>query len=214
MTELRTLFLVHHDVFTMVVRKDSNINVFDDIKGHRVNIGAPGTGVRSTMHQLMEIKGWTEKDFKLATDLKTSEQAQALCDNKIDVMVDVIGHPSGAVQEASATCDTMILPVDKATVAKLMKGYSYYDNYVIPGGMYPGSDNEINTFAVRTSVLSTKDVNDDLIYALVKLLFRGFELIKSSRPVFANITKKSMVDKNTAPLHDAAVKYYKEVGLL
>ncbi len=214
MTELRTLFLVHSDVFTVVVRQDSNIKKFDDIKHQRVNIGAPGTGVRSTMTQLMDIKGWKENDFKLSTDLKSSEQAQSLCDNKIDVMIDVIGHPSGAVQEASATCDTMILPIDKETIDALIAKHPYYGHHIIPGGIYPGTENDINTFSVRTSVLSTTNVDDEIIYNLVKAAFKGFKLIKSSRPVFAHLTKKDMVDTNTAPLHNGAIKYYKEVGLL
>ena len=38
---------------------------------------------------------------KLASELKSAEQAAALCDNKVDAMVFVVGHPSGSIKEAT-----------------------------------------------------------------------------------------------------------------
>ena len=73
--ELRAVFSVHPEPFTVVVRADSGINSFDDLKGKRVNIGNPGSGQRGTMEVLME-KQWAGKwsDFALASELKSSEQ--------------------------------------------------------------------------------------------------------------------------------------------
>ncbi|MGB5775930.1 MAG: TAXI family TRAP transporter solute-binding subunit, partial [Sedimenticolaceae bacterium] len=95
--ELRSVFGVHPELFTVIARKDAGIKSFDDLKGKRVNIGNPGSGQRATIDVIMEAKGWTNSDFKLASELKSSEQAQALCDNKIDAMVFVVGHPSGSI---------------------------------------------------------------------------------------------------------------------
>ena len=47
MSNLRLLTYLHKEHFTISVRKDSGIKTIDDIKGKRVNIGAPGTGVRN-----------------------------------------------------------------------------------------------------------------------------------------------------------------------
>ena len=76
--ELRAVFSVHPEPFTVVARKDSGIKSFDDLKGKRVNIGNPGSGQRGTMEVLMAAKGWKNSDFKLASELKASEQSQAL----------------------------------------------------------------------------------------------------------------------------------------
>ncbi|MCB1769576.1 MAG: TAXI family TRAP transporter solute-binding subunit, partial [Candidatus Competibacteraceae bacterium] len=89
--ELRAVFSVHPESFTVVARKDSGIKTFDDLKGKRVNIGNPGSGQRATIEALMKEKGWDTSVFKLASELKAAEQAQALCDNKIDAMVYVVG---------------------------------------------------------------------------------------------------------------------------
>ena len=48
-----------------------------------VNVGNPGLA-SSTMEMLMAAKGWTMNDFALVSELKSAEQAQALCEDKID----------------------------------------------------------------------------------------------------------------------------------
>ncbi len=110
--DLRAVFSVHAEPFTVVARADAGISTFDDLKGKRVNIGNPGSGQRSTMEELMAAKGWTEDDFALASELKSAEQAQALADNKIDAIVFTVGHPSGSIQEATTTVDAVMVPVE------------------------------------------------------------------------------------------------------
>ncbi|MCW8885558.1 MAG: TAXI family TRAP transporter solute-binding subunit, partial [Motiliproteus sp.] len=89
--ELRAIFSVHPEPFTVVARADAGIKTFDDLKGKRVNVGNPGSGQRGTMEILMKAKGWDMKSFALASELKSSEQSSALCDNKIDAMLFTVG---------------------------------------------------------------------------------------------------------------------------
>ena len=145
------MFSVHPEPFTVVARADSGIESFDDLKGKRVNVGNPGSGQRSTMEVLMDAKGWTMDDFALASELKSAEQAQALCDNKIDAMVFTVGHPSGSIQEATTTCDTKLIPVSGPEVDQLVEENPYYAKAVIPGGMYAGTDEDVETFGVKAT---------------------------------------------------------------
>ncbi|HEX2255776.1 MAG TPA: TAXI family TRAP transporter solute-binding subunit, partial [Afifellaceae bacterium] len=102
--DLRAVFSLHPEPFTVVARPDSGIENFEDLKGKRVNISNPGSGQRNTMELLMERYGWTMSDFELASELPSREQAQALCDNQIDAFVFTVGHPSGSIAEPVATC--------------------------------------------------------------------------------------------------------------
>jgi len=101
--DLRAVFSVHPEPFTVVARKDSGIRKFEQLKGKRVNIGNPGSGQRGTMEVVMGVYGWKKGDFRLASELKSAEQSKALCDNKIDAMVFTVGHPSGSIKEASTS---------------------------------------------------------------------------------------------------------------
>lgn len=213
--ELRAVFSVHPEPFTMVARADSGIKNFMDIKGKRVNIGNPGSGQRGTMEVMMEAAGIKKSDLKLVSELKAAEQSKALCDNKIDAMVYVVGHPNGSIKEATTSCDSVIVNVNGPAVDKLIADTPYYRTAMIPGGMYRGTDSDTNTFGVGATFVSSTAVPEDVIYNVVKAVFENFDSFKKLHPAFGVLKKEEMVkDGLSAPLHDGAAKYYKEAGLL
>ena len=213
--DLRAVFSVHPEPFTVVARADSGIKNFMDLKGKRVNIGNPGSGQRGTMDVFMGALGWTKKDFKLASELKSAEQAKALCDNKIDAMVFTVGHPSGSIKEATTSCDSVLVTVDGAAVDKLVADNDYYRTATIPGGMYRGTAANTKTFGVGATFVSSAKVPEAVIYNVVKAVFTNFDQFQKLHPAFKVLKKEEMIkDGLSAPLHKGAAKYYKEAGLM
>ncbi|MCB1859979.1 MAG: TAXI family TRAP transporter solute-binding subunit [Gammaproteobacteria bacterium] len=213
--DLRAVFSVHAEPFTVVARADSGIKNFEDLKGKRVNIGNPGSGQRGTMEVLMGALGWTNDDFALASELKPAEQSKALCDNKIDAMVYTVGHPSGSIKEATTSCDTILVSVTGPAVDKLVSENDYYRVATIPGGMYRGNPDDVKTFGVGATFVSSTNVPADTVYVVVKSVFENFDSFRKLHPAFEHLQKEQMVkDGLSAPLHDGAAKYYKEAGLM
>jgi TRAP transporter TAXI family solute receptor len=213
--DLRAVFSVHAEPFTVVARKDSGIKTFDDLKGKRVNIGNPGSGQRGTMEVVMAAKGWTKDDFSLVSELKAAEQSQALCDNKIDAMIYTVGHPNGSIKEATTSCDTVLVSVNGPVIEKLVADNAYYRMAVIPGGMYAGSPDDTTTFGVGATFVSSTNTPGDTVYHVVKGVFENFDSFRKLHPAFGNLQKEQMVkDGLSAPLHDGAAKYYTEAGLM
>jgi len=213
--DLRAVFSVHPEPFTMVARTDSGIKNFKDIKGKRVNIGNPGSGQRGTMDVVMEAMGMSKDDLQLASELKAAEQSSALCDNKVDAMVYVVGHPNGSIKEATTSCDSVLVNVTGPAIDKLIAERPYYRTATIPGGMYRGSDADTTTFGVGATFVSSAKVPEEVIYNVVKAVFDNFDDFKKLHPAFSVLKKEEMIkDGLSAPLHDGAKKYYKEVGLL
>ncbi len=213
--ELRSVFSVHPESFTVVARRDAKIQSLDDLKGKRVNIGNPGSGQRATMEVVMRALGWTPKTFSLASELKPAEQSQALCDNKVDAIVYVVGHPNGSIQEATTACDTVIVPVTGPAIEKLVKDAPYYAQATIPGGMYKGNAKGIETFGVKATFVSSTRTPADTVYEVVKAVFEDFAAFKKLHPAFGHLDPKRLVkDGNSAPLHDGAARYFKEKGMM
>ncbi|MBN7776052.1 TAXI family TRAP transporter solute-binding subunit [Nitratireductor aquimarinus] len=213
--KLRSVFSLHAEPLTLVARKEAGIASFDDLKGKRVNIGNPGSGQRALMDLLIAEKGWTNSDFAVAAELAPAEQSSALCDNNIDAFAYTVGHPAGAIQEATTTCDSVIVPVEGEAVDKLVADNPYYFKATIPGGMYRGTDNDVNTFGVGATVVTSADVPDDVVAAFVDAVFKDFDAFKALHPALANLTPESMVNQgNSAPMHPGAEAYYKEKGWL
>ncbi|SFM42024.1 hypothetical protein SAMN05421721_10551 [Ectothiorhodospira mobilis] len=213
--KLRAVLSLHPEPFTVLVRADSDIQHFEDIRGKRVNVGNPGSGQRGTVERLMAAYGWTMDDFALASELPSREQGQALCDNRIDVMLFTVGHPSAAIQEPIATCNARLVPVDGQVVDRLIEENPYYFRASIPAGMYPGQEEDVTTFGVGATLVSSTDTSEAAIYALVKAVFERFDTFKTLHPAFAVLEKEAMVREGlSAPLHPGAERYYREAGLL
>ena len=211
---LRAVFSIHPEPFTVVARADAGIKTFDDLKGKRVNIGNPGSGSRGTMDVLMAAKGWAVGDFELVTELKSSDQARAVCEGKIDAMVFTVGHPSGSIKEATTECDTVLVEVAGPEVEALIAGNPYYRTATVPGGMYKGNADDIQTFGVGATLVTSSKVPDETVYALVKTVFDNMKRFRRLHPALGILKEEEMIkDGLSAPLHDGAVKFYSEVNI-
>ncbi len=212
---LRAVFSLHPEPFTVVARADAEISSFADLQGKRVNVGNPGSGQRATMEVVMEAMGWTMDDFGVVSELQAGEQAQALCDNNIDAMVYTVGHPSGAIEEATTACDTVIVPVDNEAVSGLVEDNSYYREATIPGGMYRGTEDDVLTFGVGASFVTADFVDEETVYQVTKAVMDNLDDFRELHPALGILVREEMVtDGISAPLHPGAERYYEEAGLL
>ena len=213
--ELRAVFSVHPEPFTVVARADAGIETFEDLAGKRVNVGNPGSGQRGTMEVVMEAYGWTMDDFALAAELQAAEQSQALCDNNIDAMIYTVGHPAGSIQEATTACDSVLVEVSGETIDALVADRPYYRTATIPGGMYRGNDEDVHTFGVGATFVTSADVPEEVVYTVVSAVFENLDQFRGLHPAFANLEAAAMAnDGLSAPLHPGAERYFREAGLI
>ncbi|MCD9462858.1 TAXI family TRAP transporter solute-binding subunit [Photobacterium phosphoreum] len=213
MTDIRAVFSLQSEVFTILAREDSGIHSFEDLKNKRVNLGNPGSGQRDTFEQILAVKNWNSDVFSLVSDLKPAEQAPAMSDNKIDAMSYFVGHPNGAIQEASTTTDTRLIPVTGPEIDALLKEKSYFTKAIIPGGMYRGNPNDTVSIGGKAVLSTNADTDPEMVYQLVKSVFTNIDRFKRLHPAFAELKETDMIKTGlTAPLHDGAIRYYKERG--
>ena len=211
---LRSVMSLYFESFTLVARSDSGINSINDLVGKRVNLGNPGSGQRSTMDVVMNVMGWTEATFAEVHELKASEQSGALCNGTIDAMVYTVGHPNASIKEATALCDSILVEVTGAEIAKLVSDNDYYSFVTIPGGMYRGTDSNTNTFGVGATLVTSADMSEEVVYEMVKSVFDNIETFRELHPAFSEVdTTKMATEGLSAPIHPGAMKYYREKGI-
>ncbi len=213
--QLRSILSLYPEAFTVLARKDAKIENFQQLEGKRVNIGNPGSGQRSTMEQLMSEYGWTKDNFSQTTELKSAEQARALCDNKIDAFVYIVGHPSGAFKHATTSCETTLVTISGDKIAQMIKNNFYYRLISIPGGMYRGNPKDINSFGVTASLVTSANVDDDVIYHITRTIFENLPKLKKMHRALKKLQPSEMIADNlNIPLHEGAKRYFKENNLL
>jgi hypothetical protein len=213
--DLRAVFALHPEPFTVVARKEANVTKFEDFKGKRFNVGNPGSGTLASMNELLAAMNWTMKDFALASELRPDEHGPALCDGKIDGFFYAVGHPSANIQDPTTICGAKLVSLTGPAVDKLVKEKPYYAMATIPGGMYPNNPNPTTTYGVQATIVSSAKVPADVVYTIVKTVFDNLDEFKKLHPALANLKAEDMVKNGlSAPLHEGAVRYYKEKGLI
>ena len=211
--DLRAVFAVHPEPFTVVARKEANIGKFEDFKGKRFNVGNPGSGTRASMEELLTAMGWKLSDFSLASELKADEHGPALCDGKIDGFFYGVGHPSANIQDPTTSCGAKLVPLTGPVVDKLVADKPYYAKVSIPAGLYPNNPQATPTYGVLATVVASSKTPADTIYAVTKAVFDNFDEFKKLHPALAHLKPEDMVRNGlSAPLHDGAARYYKEKG--
>ena len=211
--DLRAVFSVHPEPFTVLARKEANVKTFADFKGKRFNVGNPGSGTRASMEEMLGAMGWKLSDFSLASELKADEHGPALCDGKIDGFYYGVGHPSANIQDPTTSCGAKLVSLTGPAIDKLIADKPYYAKAVIPGGLYPNNPDATTTYGVLATVVASSKAPAESVYQVVKAVFDNFDEFKKLHPALANLKPENMVhDGLSAPLHEGAARYYKEKG--
>jgi len=212
---LRTVFSIHPESVTLVAAEDAVIRTIYDLKGKRVNIGNPGSGQRQNAIDALRSAGIHYKKDILAEEVKAAEAPGLLQDGRIDAFFYTVGHPSGAIKEATAgKRKVRIIPI--AGVEELVSEYPYYAATVIPIRFYPGAanKNDIHTFGMKATLVTSSEVPADIVYAVTKEVFESLHEFKRLHSAYHGLTKENMLEGLCAPIHTGAAKYYREIGLL
>lgn len=213
--DIRSLFSLHSEPFTLVVQAKSGIRKVSDLLGKRVNIGTSGSGHRETIDTIMLAKGWKKKSFSEAVELAPAAGTNAFCNGQLDAMVLTVGHPSKLVKKMTNTCGGRLLDIVDSDIAQMVKKLPYYSKTNIPSGLYKDAMRNIRSFGSSATVISTAKVSKKAAYAVVKSVFDNFKKFKNSHQALKFLDKKEMVSKAlSAPLHPGAIAYYKEAGLM
>lgn len=213
-SSLRALFSLHAEPVTIVGRLDAGIETFSDLVGKRVNVGETGSGTFATTVMLMRAFGLSGKDLARQFNLPADSAALALCENRIDAMVLVVGHPSRVVREVSESCAVRFASVTGKPVASLLERHPYFSRATIAPNTYVGQERSVQSLGVRASVLTTDQLPERLAYEITRATFDNQAALTRLHPAFRSLTPAMMLLGSSAPLHKGAARYLRERELL
>ena len=214
--DLRAVFALAPEAVTFVAAEDSGIKSLKDAKGKVVNIGNPGSGNRQNAIDVFEAAGINiEKDLK-AESIKAADAPRMLQDGRIDGFFYTVGHPNGNIKEATAgKRKTRIVSI--TDIEPLVKKFPYYSLTNIDMAQYPEATNaneKVTTVGMLATFVTSAKVPDDVVYAITKEVFENLDEFKKLHPALEGLTRETMLEGLTAPIHPGALKYYKEAGLM
>jgi len=214
--DLRAVFSIHPEAITLIASQQSGVNSVADLKGKRVNIGNPGSGQLQNSKDVIVAAGLGLADIH-AERVKAVEAPGLLQDEKVDAFFYTVGHPNGNIKEAtSGRIKVRIVPIKGPGIDNLLKKHSYYAKAVIPAEFYPNAVNrdDIESIGVKATFVASKKLADDIVYAITKEVFDNLAAFKKLHPAYAVLTRENMLQGLSAPIHQGALKYYKEADLV
>ena len=211
---IRTVASLYPEHVQVVVAKGAGIKNIADLKGKRVGVGAPGSGVEGDVQAIFKLAGLTYKDLKKADYLDFAAVTSRFKDNQIDAGFVVAGFPTASIMDLTTTKDVDLMSFDDAFLAKLHKAYPFFVASTIPAKTYKGIDTDTKTPAVMAILITNDSVPADQIYAFLTGMFDNLKDIAAVHAKGKEITLKGALDGLTAPLHPGAEKFYKEKGLI
>lgn len=209
LTTFRTVAGLYAEAVQLVTT-NPNIKSVADLKGKKVSIGAPGSGVYFNAVDILEAAGLSEKDINPQYQ-NFDQSADALKDGKIDAAFIVAGAPTPAITELCMTnAKTKIVPIDGDIAEKLMKDNTFYSVYKIPANSYSNQDKEITTVTVKATLIVSADATEDDVYNITKAIFDNIEAISNEHAKGAELSLENATEGLTVPFHAGAAKYFKE----
>ncbi|MER2108910.1 MAG: TAXI family TRAP transporter solute-binding subunit [Solibacillus sp.] len=198
---------LYPETVQLVTLADSGIKSFEDLKGKKVSVGAPGSGTYANAEQLLEIHGLAMTDIE-AQNLDFGESTDGIQSGQIDAAFITAGYPTGAVEALNATNGVYIVPVTADKATELIAKYPYYATDAIPVGTY-GLEEEVPAVSVGAMLAVKKDLPDDLVYAMTKAIYDNTSKISHAKGAF--IKAETGLDGIGIEVHPGAQKYFDEV---
>ena len=212
--DLRAVFSLYTESVTLVATKDSGIRTVQDVRGKRVDIGHPDSGIRQNSIDALDAAGIDWKKDIIVYGEKPDARADMYLHSKLDAFFHTVGHPNADIRFAvNSLPGARFIPL--VNIEKLLSKYPYYSKTFIPIKLYPGAANkeDVETFGIRATFLTSANISDDVVYAITKTIFDDFESLGEYDPVLNTFKKESMLEGLMAPIHSGALRYYKEIGL-
>ncbi|MFY9074415.1 TAXI family TRAP transporter solute-binding subunit [Malaciobacter mytili] len=201
--KIRALFPIPYLTMHVVVRADSNINSFKDLKGKSLLIGK-GTYGANEAKKYIEAFG-LKGDVKLI-GAELSGAVSALKNAQIDGFATSGSYPAPNVIEAAASIKIKLLSMSDEEIAKTKR-----DKIIIPAGTYAGLKEDITTTTLPVGVYTTTQMSEETAYELTKAFWESKENLEKQNIWWKAITVNNLKMFKTK-LHKGALKYYNEVN--
>lgn len=197
--------------FVQIITTDkAKIEKVEDLKGKRVGVGAPGSGVELNAQAILEAHNMSYDDFK-QDFLSYSEAIDGIKNGTVDAAFVTSGLPNPSVTDLETTEKVKVIPIEGKGMKKLRELYPYYSENVIPKGTY-GNDKDIKTASIMNLLVVNDKLDDETVYKLTKTMFENIDSVQKSHNAAKEITLETAKDNVPIPFHPGAEKYYKEAG--
>lgn len=196
------------EVGHVLINTQSGIEAMADLQGKQIALPPKGSGAYQLFMPIAQHYGIQTGQLQPSTS--TAAAYKQLQRGRVDALFQVIRPGSTALKEVLRSPTIRLLPIRQTDALRLT--YPYLESASIPAGTYDGTlpipDQAIETIAVRALLIAHRQVREDVIYAITRVLQKHkMELVAQYPPAF-NIEPPQSQEVLGWPLHPGAEQYY------
>jgi len=209
--DLLTLMNMYPAPQHLLTTSRTGIKTFEDIRGKKVSVGAPGGGDQVLTNMILAAAGWDpEKDIQ-KQQLTQPEAVTALKDGNLDAVFFNFAIPGAAVMEIAAVRDVVMISLPDDVIEKVCKANPFMMPSVIPAGTYDKQSVDVKTIADGNFLVVNSKMTDQVAYDCVRIFVEKREdIMKTTAQAVNFVPEKAAV--GIIPFHPGAAKYLKEQG--
>ena len=211
-TDLRAIANLYEMPVGIIVKESAKINSLNDFKGKRLNFGNRGSGKRTMAELLFKYKGWVNSDFKEVTEYKTEKMGKAFCANKLDILIELLGHPAEFYSKMIEQCGGKLFNFTQDEIEGLTKILPFSIPQKIRGGLYYDTPHDTKTFGFQAVMITSSKIHPKSIFLFMKSTFGNFKKLHNIHPALEATNLGSMAKGLGIPLHKGALQFYGKNG--
>lgn len=209
--QIRALASIYPNALQIVTLEESSIHRLEDLVGHRVSVGAPGSGTEVTARTLLNA-------FSLAYDqfqpmrLNFNETADALRDGRIDAGIWSAAPPTGSILDLATSRSIRFISFSPDEIEKALAADPVYSRYTIPAGTYPDQGADVLTVGTPNLLIVHESMDEELVSQILETLYDQIEYLISVHPAARHTVPAYTLETAPIPLHSGARRYFENNG--
>lgn len=214
-SKLRVLFRFGPMQTQLIARANSDINSFVDVKNHACGVGAVGSGDEVAFRGFLGLFGMSYDDVNESL-ISVAEQATAFKDRRIDTMYLTASAPNSAILDVASQADIKIVPIAGSERDTIIEAMPFFYATTITKDAYSFLPEDVETLGLDTLMMCTSDMSDEVAYAILENMFNNLDTVQQVHQSMADFDMDFACNGGdfAVPMHDGAVKFFTEKGLM
>ena len=208
---VRGLASMYANMVQIVTLDSSDVHTLADLRGHRVSIGAPGSGTEVNAEQILSANGISYDDIE-EQRLNFNETADALANGDIDAGFWSVGAPTSSILNLATTQSIRMIPLSAAEMDAAVGANPIFARTTLGAGVYAGVEAPVAVVGVPNVLVVSSEMEDDLAYQITRAMFENIAELQAVHPAANETTVAFTLEATPVPLHPGAIRYFEEIG--
>ena len=207
-TNIAALGSLYPEPVHLVVPAQSPIRRVEDLRGKRVDLGAPQSGSRINALGVLQAHRINVRDLAEARGDGLQGAIAQMRAGRIDAFFTTIGAPARELQRLATESPIRLIPISGGAAAKVVADHPALVRLTLPAHSYPGQTEPVATVAATALLVASVNTPADEVKVVLGLAYEATDYLAFGSAQGVKISKKNGLRGIAIPLHPAAAEYF------